>query len=288
MSETVRDIRTEEEYEASKAKLNQSVRTVYAKPQTESNSEIQTLRSEIKELKSMFATLSTNSRPVKEERVETPIVPVPDTEPSQDHEVIALRKQVKKLTQKMNSKTFTAAMASSSVMAVGFNSPAPSNSPAPCNRPAPNTPRRATDSADYICYRCGESGHIASKCSNAENPSKIIQKLIGALKKAKTCDSQPGSTGAEVRKSTLDFHKTTDLPEGLIGPPSMEPIKVNGHLCDALLDSGSRVSIIFESWYKQYLSNVPIHPVSRLDIWGLSDSSYPYLGYAVVDVDFPK
>lgn len=185
----LRDIRTEEEYEASKAKLNQSVRTVYTKPQTESNSEIQTLRSEIKELKSMFATLSTNSCPVKEERVETPVVPVQDTEPSQDHDVIALRKQVKKLTQKMNSKTFTAATASSTVMAVGSNSPALSNSPAPCNRPAPNTPRRATDSADYICYRCGENGHIASKCSNAENPSKVIQKLIGALKKAKTYDS---------------------------------------------------------------------------------------------------
>ncbi|XP_029944946.1 paraneoplastic antigen Ma1 homolog [Salarias fasciatus] len=33
----LRDIRTEEEYEASKAKLNQSVRSVYAKPQAESN-----------------------------------------------------------------------------------------------------------------------------------------------------------------------------------------------------------------------------------------------------------
>ena len=285
----LRDIRTEEEYEASKAKLNQSVRTVYAKPQTESNSEIQTLRTEIKELKSMFSTLATNSHPVKEERIETPVVPVQDTEPSQDPEVIALRKQVKQLTQKMNSKKFTAAAASSTVMTVGSTSPAPSDSPAPSNRPTSNTPsRRTPNSADYICYRCGENGHIASKCTNAENPSKVIQKLIGALKKAKTTDPQPASTGAEVRKSTLDFHKTTDLPEGLIGPPSMEPIKVNGQLCDALLDSGSRVSIIFESWYKEHLSDVPIHPVSRLDIWGLSDSSYPYLGYAVVDIEFPK
>lgn len=30
-------------------------------------------------------------------------------------------------------------------------------------------------------------------------------------------------------------------PRGLIGPPSMEPIKVNGHPCDALLYSGSEV-----------------------------------------------
>ncbi|KAK1880667.1 Protein unc-79 like [Dissostichus eleginoides] len=78
------------------------------------------------------------------------------------------------------------------------------------------------------------------------------------------------------------------IPEGLIGPPSLEPVKVNGHLCDALLDSGSRVSIIFESWYRRYLSDTQIHPVKKLDIWGMGDSSYPYLGYVVVDLEFPK
>lgn len=282
----LRDIRTEEEYEASKAKLNQSVRSVYAKPQAESKSEIQTLRAEIK---SMFATMATKHQPVTEERVESPVAPITDTETSHDPEVIALRKQVRQLTQKMNSKTFTAVAASSAVMTVGSTSPAPSTSPVPNTLPAPNTlTRRSTDTADYICYRCGENGHIASKCTNAENPSKVIHKVIGALKKAKTTGSQTASAGAEVRKSTLDFHKTTDLPEGLIGPPCMEPLKVNGHLCDALLDSGSRVNIIFQSWYKQYLSDVPIHPVSRLDIWGLSDCSYPYLGYVVVKIEFPK
>ncbi len=68
----------------------------------------------------------------------------------------------------------------------------------------------------------------------------------------------------------------------------MEPLKVNGHLCDALLDSGSRVSIIFESWYKKYCSDTPILPAGELNIWGLSDSSYPYLGYMVVDMEFPR
>lgn len=78
------------------------------------------------------------------------------------------------------------------------------------------------------------------------------------------------------------------IPEGSIGPPSLELLKVNGHLCDALLDSGSRVSIIFEFWYKRHLSDPPIHPVRNLNIWGLSDSSYPYLGYVVVEIEFPK
>lgn len=35
------------------------------------------------------------------------------------------------------------------------------------------------------------------------------------------------------------------------------------------------------------LNDVPIQSVSGLAIWGLSDSSYPYLGYMVVTMKFP-
>lgn len=86
----------------------------------------------------------------------------------------------------------------------------------------------------------------------------------------------------------MDRLDPAGIPEGLIGPPSLEPLKVNGHLCNALLDSGSLVSIIFESWYRSYLADTTIHPVSKLNIWGLSDTNYPYLGYVVVDIEFPK
>lgn len=73
------------------------------------------------------------------------------------------------------------------------------------------------------------------------------------------------------------------IPEDLIGQSSFEALKVNGHMCNALFDSSSQVSIIFDSWYKRYLSDI-IQPVSRLDIFVLSDSSYPYLGHVVVEV----
>lgn len=57
-------------------------------------------------------------------------------------------------------------------------------------------------------------------------------------------------------------------------------------VCDALLDNGSQVTIIFEDWYRKYLKDVPIQLVSGLAIWGLSDSSYPYKGYVVVSMEF--
>jgi len=78
------------------------------------------------------------------------------------------------------------------------------------------------------------------------------------------------------------------IPQGLIGPCSIIPVKINGQHCDALLDSGSQITIIFENWYKHHLPDVPIQPVSGLAIWGLSDTSYPYLGHVIVEMEFPE
>ena len=93
----------------------------------------------------------------------------------------------------------------------------------------------------------------------------------------------------EVKKSAVTTLKASHIPDGLVGPPSIVPLRVNGNSCKALLDSGSQVTIIFECWYQQHLSDVPIFPVSGLNLWGLSDSksSYPYRGYVVVDVEYP-
>uniref|UniRef100_A0A9J8A271 Uncharacterized protein n=3 Tax=Cyprinus carpio TaxID=7962 RepID=A0A9J8A271_CYPCA len=38
------------------------------------------------------------------------------------------------------------------------------------------------------------------------------------------------------------------IPPGLIGPCSIIPVKINGQHCDALLDSGSQITIIFKPW----------------------------------------
>ncbi len=100
---------------------------------------------------------------------------------------------------------------------------------------------------------------------------------------------QNKSTINYVKKSAIESFKTElNVPQGLVGPSSTLDIKICGHPCSALLDSGSQVTIIFEKWYNQYLSEIPIHPVNGLAIWWLSESSYPYKGYVVVDLEIPK
>lgn len=90
-------------------------------------------------------------------------------------------------------------------------------------------------------------------------------------------------------ESTADMSDQAGLPDGLVGPPNLVPLKVNGQPCTALLDSGSQMTIIFEPWYQKHLSDIPIQLVSGLSLWGLSESgvSYPYRGYVVVDLEYP-
>lgn len=276
------EIRAEEEYEASRMRLNTSVNQVQAKQSNDvKQTEIQSLKAEIKELKSLVASVGAKTAVTQEEQS----CPVPTTtshpwENQQECQLTALKKQVKRLQQKL-SKTDNAVYPNKD-----FTVEATSR--------VVNTPTRLSKPAEeQFCYRCGENGHFVAKCQNEENHSKVIKKLIQALRLSKDNQTSTKSTApkvnCDVKKSLVTSPATAAIPEGLIGPPSIVKLKVNGHACDALFDSGSQVTIIFEPWYLKHLPDVPLQPVSGLNLWGLSesDASYPYRGYIVVDLEYP-
>ncbi|KAL7870676.1 hypothetical protein SRHO_G00081730 [Serrasalmus rhombeus] len=142
---------------------------------------------------------------------------------------------------------------------------------------------------DYYCYRCGEDGHTAKGCRVPENHPKVIQRLLRTVRylKEKGKEKDPSENNCFAKKSTVETIKA-GLPEGLVGPSSITEVKIDGHLCKSLLDSGSQVMIIFEKWYAKHLSHIPVQPISGLAIWGLSEASYLYKGYVVVDFQFPQ
>ena len=274
------EIRAEEGYEASRMKLSASVRQVHANPEVDvKQAEIQNLKAELKELKSMVASVVTKQTHFKEEHTEaTHTSTPPSSENQQDPEIAALKKELKRMKQKVKNKV-TEADADVSVSSMEVS------------KPASNSPKRAPKRSEgNVCYRCGENGHFATKCQNPENQAKVIKKLIQALKvKQQSDDDTTSDVNCHAKKGAVTATEPAGIPEGLIGPPSIVPLKVNGHSCDALFDSGSQVTIIFESWYQTYLSDVEIRPVSGLALWGLSESdlSYPYRGYVVVDLEYP-
>ncbi|KAI3376828.1 hypothetical protein L3Q82_000402 [Scortum barcoo] len=92
----------------------------------------------------------------------------------------------------------------------------------------------------------------AARDSDPEvSPAQCLDAIESAFGSAETGN---GHTNCAAKKSEVIAQKG-DIPPGLIGPPSLVPIKVN---------------------------------VSGLAIWGLSDASYPYLRYVVVDMEFPE
>lgn len=85
------------------------------------------------------------------------------------------------------------------------------------------------------------------QCRNPENPSKDIKSLIQALKVSKV--SQPpmnpmdANINSTVKRSVVVTPEMSGIPKGLIGPPSIVQLKVNGHSCDAVLNCGSQVGL---------------------------------------------
>ena len=75
--------------------------------------------------------------------------------------------------------------------------------------------------------------------------------------------------------------------KSLIGQATECVAAVNSRACVALLDTGSQVTSISESFYLQHLSDHEIHPVEPLlRVVGAAGQAVPFLSY--VDVEFPE
>lgn len=285
----LKEIREEEEREAARQKFKkpaqrQYVHAVKTISETESKGCQQVdLQSEVQELKAKLKELNKQSKPTESSQKKEFREQKKDKSDA-NKEVQQLRKEVSELKTQL------------SVMSVKPKQYAQDQGPyrkfkADFSPKSPSYNSKSSKGGDYFCYRCGENGHFANKCTAPENAQKVIKKLIHQVHGSK--DGQNKSTEdqdqcvAHVNTASVPT-QNADIPEGLIGPSSIAPIKVNNISCDGLMDSGSTVTIIFEDWYNANIPTVPIHPISSLAIWGLSAESYPYCGYVIVDMEFPE
>lgn len=82
--------------------------------------------------------------------------------------------------------------------------------------------------------------------------------------------------------------ETSHLPENLIGQRSEVEVTVNGRTCRTLLDTGSDISTISQSFFET-LDDVKLEPLGDLlQVECASGQTMPYNGYVVLNVHIPE
>ena len=83
--------------------------------------------------------------------------------------------------------------------------------------------------------------------------------------------------------------KNITLPKGLVGARCTAQVTINDKECSCLLDTGSQVTTIPNSFYQEHLSYLPIHSLNNLlEVEGANGQDVPYLGYVETTIKFPK
>lgn len=79
------------------------------------------------------------------------------------------------------------------------------------------------------------------------------------------------------------------LLTALVGSKRIATLTVDGVPCTCLLDSGSQVTTVSESFYRLHLPSRSIQPLQKiLDIEGAAGQAVPYLGYTELSLISPS
>lgn len=79
------------------------------------------------------------------------------------------------------------------------------------------------------------------------------------------------------------------LPKGLVGVKCTAQIVIDGKEVDCLLDTGSQVTTVPQSFYEAHLSDYPLKSLENLlEVEGANGQAVPYLGYTELTLKFPR
>ena len=86
----------------------------------------------------------------------------------------------------------------------------------------------------------------------------------------------------------MDSSPLQGLPKKLVGNAAILTAEIEGNQVPCLMDTGSQVTCIAESFYRTHLRHHPLLPITNLLVVGASGRSVPYLGYIEVKVRFTR
>ena len=97
-----------------------------------------------------------------------------------------------------------------------------------------------------------------------------------------------GTTGVGQTCGAFKQCPKEKTPNQLMGDPTETNVLINGICCHSLLDTGSTVSSISESFYRHHLSDIPLQPLyGILNNECASGDSLPYIGCVEANISVP-
>ncbi|XP_077862852.1 uncharacterized protein LOC144344999 [Saccoglossus kowalevskii] len=137
------------------------------------------------------------------------------------------------------------------------------------------------------CYNCRGVGHLSKDCCS---PCSHCGDVAHSSYK---CPNRPKTKNykgkGKANKALIDRRNGHPINERILGKLYHAAATVNGVRCNAMIDSGSQVTIIASSFYHKHLSDVPYSSLDQsLDILGVTDDYLQYEGIIEVDVSFER
>ncbi|CAJ1057667.1 unnamed protein product [Xyrichtys novacula] len=123
---------------------------------------------------------------------------------------------------------------------------------------------------------------------------KLSSVLVAGQTRTETGQPGPTEPNPKVKQCAMLKQSHTraqpfKLPKGLVGTKSTAWVGVAGSPTASLLDTGSQVTTVPQSFYQQHLSEHEIKPLyDLLEVLGANGQCVPYLGYIELNITFPK
>lgn len=138
---------------------------------------------------------------------------------------------------------------------------------------SPAESKAKTPQPTVRCYNCNEQGHIASNCMKEARPRGSCYKCGEVGHTSRTCTKEVKPEGP-TSTTTLVVNESRNISKYHF------TIMINNVKFKCLLDSGSVISIVKESYYKKYLDNYKLVPEEgTMSFNGINGSKLEILGY---------